>query len=815
MSMRIGAAQELRSYNLKIKSKIAFQTMKYTLSQIAAVCGGKLSGHDSEVQSVVTDSRSLSCELGNTPLFVAMRGANHDSHAYINQMYGRGVRAFLVEREVEQLPACGYVLVENAIAALQSLAAYHRAQFHGTVVGITGSNGKTVIKEWIAEELPAGMKCYRSPKSYNSQLGVPLSVLMIEGDEELALFEAGISKPGEMERLERVIRPDVVIFTSIGDAHQENFLNLEQKCIEKMILARSARKIIYHSYYEPLGRMIASHYADRKPIDAATYPTVAETVIGNEASRRNAQLVEAFCAVMNYPAPSFSEAPEVAMRLEVKEGINDSILINDAYNLDLNSLALALDYLHTVALSRRKTLILSDIAQSGLSDDELYARVAGMVSRAGVDSLIGIGSKLKRYAALFGCEKEFYTSTDECIGRISRAAVVGRAVLLKGARDFRFEKLAHALSHKSHTTVLEVDLDAMIHNLNYFRAKLAPQTRLVAMVKAGSYGTGDFEVAQMLQHQGVDYLAVAFTDEGVLLRERGITMPIVVLNADADSFDQMIANRLEPEIYSFRSLDDFATAVQHAGEYRYPIHLKLDTGMHRLGFMEDELEQLCSDLSNYPQVKIASVFSHLNCSDMPEEDSYTREQIARYDRMSSRITASLSYSVIRHTAASAAIDRFPEAQFDMCRLGLGLYGFGWRHNEALCPVTTLKTRIVQLKHLRAGDAVGYGRAGKLLRDTTTATIPIGYADGLDRHLGCGRWSMRVKGQPAPIVGRICMDSCMIDITDIAGVEEGDEVIIFSPQTGNDLETMADLLGTISYEIMTSISSRVKRIYLKE
>ena len=789
--------------------------MKYLLSQIAAITGGVFSGCDREVQSVVTDSRSLTCELATGPMFVAMRGANHDSHDYIREMCGRGVRAFLVERPVEPAEGCGYVVVENAIDALQSLAAYHRACFRGTVVGITGSNGKTVIKEWLAEELPAGMKCYRSPKSYNSQLGVPLSVLMLEGDEQLAIFEAGISKPGEMERLERIIRPDVVVFTSIGDAHQENFLNLEQKCLEKMTLARSASKIVYHSYYEPLGRLIASHFAERKLYDAAAYPRIPESVIGNEASRRNAQIVEAFCAAMEFPAPSFASAPEVAMRLEVKEGINDSVLINDAYNLDLNSLALALDYLHNVALGRRCTLILSDIAQSGLSDEELYSRVAGMVARAGVDCLVGIGSRLRRHAALFDCAKEFYASTDECIARLSRQAVAGRAVLLKGARDFRFEKLAHALSRKSHTTVLEVDLDAMIHNLNYFRAKLRPGVKLVAMVKAASYGAGDFEVAQMLQHQGVDYLAVAFADEGVLLRERGITMPIVVLNADADSFDLMIANRLEPEIYSFRSLEDFAAAVAHAGESRFPIHVKLDTGMHRLGFVEEELPRLCERLRDCGQVRVASIFSHLNCADMPEEDAYTRAQIARYDRMSTRLVEALPYPVIRHTANSAAIERFPEAQYDMCRLGLGLYGFGWQHNPSLRPVSTLRTRIVAIKHLAAGETVGYGRAGRLTRPSVTATIPVGYADGLDRHLGCGRWSVLVAGSPAPIVGRVCMDSCMIDITEIAGVEEGDEVTIFSPEAGNDLETMARVLDTIPYEIMTSVSSRVKRIYLKE
>ena len=789
--------------------------MKYLLSQIAAIAGGRFTGTDRTVRSIVTDSRSLTCELGTEPLFVAMHGANHDSHDFIASMQARGVRAFLVERPVAEAAECGYVVVPNAVVALQRLAAHFRAQFRGTVVAITGSNGKTVVKEWIAEELPAGMKHFRSPKSYNSQLGVPLSVLMLDGDERLAIFEAGISEPGEMARLERILRPDVALFTSIGDAHQEHFRDLEQKCAEKMMLAEHAPTIIYHSAYAPLGRMIEQRFGDRRLVDAAAMPPVSAQVAGNEASHRNAQLVEAFCAAMGYPQPAFAAAPAVAMRLEVKDGINDSVLINDAYNLDLNSLALALDYLHGVALSRRRTLVLSDIVQSGLREEELYGRVAEMVARAGIDTLVGIGPAIRRHAALFACDKEFYATTGECIDRIDRRAVAGRAVLLKGAREYRFERLAHALARQSHTTVLEIDLDAMTHNLNRFRSKLRPGTKLVAMVKAGSYGAGDFEVAQLLQHQGVDYLAVAFADEGVLLRERGITMPIVVLNADAGSFDLMIANRLEPEIYSFHSLERFAAAAAHAGESRYPIHVKLDTGMHRLGFEEERIEELAARLPTLPQVKVATIFSHLNCADMPEEDAYTRVQIARFDRMSSALAAALPYPVIRHTANSAAIERFPEAQFDMCRLGLGLYGFGWRHDEGLQPVSTLRTRIVQLKRLPAGDAVGYGRAGKLTRDTVTATIPVGYADGLDRHLGCGRWSVLVGGRPAPIVGRICMDSCMIDVTEIPGVQEGDEATIFSPTPGNDPEAMAEALGTIPYEILTSVAARVKRIYLKE
>ena len=421
-----------------------------------------------------------------------------------------------------------------------------------------------------------------------------------------------------------------------------------------------------------------------------------------------------------------------------------------------------------------------------MTDDELYARVAAMVAAAGVGKVIGIGPHLSAQADRFTGDKAFHLSTDDYLRRIDRADIAGRAVLLKGNRDSRFERLEHALSRRSHTTVLEVDLDAMISNLNYFRARMRPGVRLVAMVKASSYGAGDFEVAQMLQHQGVDYLAVAFADEGVLLRERGISMPIVVLNADADSFGVMVANRLEPEIYNLHSLAEFADAVDRYGERNYPIHIKLDTGMHRLGFMEEELPALLEALGRRRRsLRTATVFAHLCTSDDPSQDDFTRLQIARFDRMSSRLKEALPY------------------------------GFGFEHNEALHPVSTLRTRIVQIKRLAPPETVGYGRAGVLTRPTVTATVPIGYADGLDRHLGCGAWSMLVKGRPAPIVGRICMDSCMLDITDIEGVAEGDEALVFSPAAGNTPEAMAAVLGTIPYEIMTSVSGRVKRIYLKE
>lgn len=531
--------------------------MKYMLSEIARICGGELIGEDLPVARVLTDSRN--CSFGEEPLFVAMKGTNHDSHAFIGEMVRRDVKAFLAERKT-QLPAgCGYVVVPSAIAALQQLAAHHRARFKGRVVGITGSNGKTVVKEWIAQQIPAGVKYFRSPKSYNSQLGVALSLLMIEGDEELALIEAGISCPGEMVRLERMIRPDTVIL--LRSARRTRKISpRSRRRVPKVGVGEGSANHYYHGGSSLLERMIRTLYGGRQLQDAAEYPLPEQLpagVLESGAGRVDAQLVGAFCRVMGFPDPDFGRIRPVAMRLELKEGINGSLLIDDAYNSDINSLSIALDYLHNMAAGRPMTLILSDIEQSGVEDGVLYGEVARLVAAAGVSRLIGVGDRIRNAGANFACDSAFYRTTDELLRNLRRDDVAGRVVLIKGSRDSRFERVSHALERKSHTTVLEVDLDAMIHNLNYFRARLRPGVRLVAMVKAASYGAGDFEVAQMLQHQGVNYLAVAFADEGVLLRERGIRMPIVVLNADEGSFDLMVAHRLEPEIYNFRSLAFF------------------------------------------------------------------------------------------------------------------------------------------------------------------------------------------------------------------------------------------------------------------
>ncbi len=785
--------------------------MRYKLSEIAAICAGRLVGEDSIVTGVLTDSRRSSG--GEFELFVAMEGVNHDSHLYIEQMIRRGVRSFLVENERYICDGASFVVVENSLDALQCLAKYHRQQFKGCVVGITGSNGKTVVKEWIAQVMSPSVKLFRSPKSYNSQLGVALSLLMIEGDESVALIEAGISRVGEMEKLESMIRPNVVIITSIGEAHQEGFTSLNEKIEEKLILAREAATIIYNSCYTPLSERLSSCGVCAGVIDASCYNGAIGVISKDLAVRSNTQIIEAFMCVMGYGAPDFSCLQSVAMRLEVKEGLNDSIVINDSYNSDINSLSIALDFLNSVAADRKKVLIISPSLQSGIPQSELYQRVAKIVNRAGIDKLIGVGYEVEQFASLFTPQTEFYPTTEALLRQLNSSDYANRAILIKGNRESRFERISHAIERKSHTTRLEVDLDAMRANLNYFRSKLKHGVRLTAMVKASSYGAGEADVAQMLQYEGVDYLAVAFADEGVALRERGITMPIIVLNADDGSFEQMIQMRLEPEIYSLHSLRSFVDVLERHGETNYSIHIKLDTGMHRLGFTNDQIGELINELAKIEKrVRIASIFSHLSCADVESERDFTRGQIALFDSMSGQIMEVLSNKPLRHISASAAIDTLSDAQFDMCRLGIGLYGFGM--GEALQPVSTLKSRIVQIKSLKAGESVGYGRASKLERDSRIATIPIGYADGMDRHLGCGRWSLLVGEQPAPILGRICMDSLMVDITDIDNVAEGDDVVIFSSKPGNTAQDMAEILDTISYEVLTSVSKRVKRVYLK-
>ena len=783
--------------------------MNYLLSDIARIVGGELRGDDLRIREIATDSRSVT--QSSDTLFAAINGKHHDGHNFVERMALRGVRSFIVEREMELSKECSMIIVENTIVALQRLAEYHRSLFRGTIVGITGSNGKTIVKEWAARSMPSTVRSFASPKSYNSQLGVALSLLMLEGEEQVAFIEAGISEPGEMERLERMIRPDIVVITSIGDAHSANFASEEQKIEEKLKLCLNAKTIIYSKEYRSLERHIIARYSDRELIDSSS-ESVDEILELSDALSVDAAHVAALMHKLGYGVDGAVFSAKVAMRLELKEGIDNSMIIDDTYNSDINSVIVALDALHRQSMGRRKIAVISDILQSGMAEEELYRRVAEAVKNAHIDHLIGVGAKIAKHSKLFDLNSSFYYSTDELLENFSRERWADSVILVKGSRDSRFERIIRLLERRTHTTTLEVDLAAMKKNLNYFRRHLPHQHPIVAMVKAWSYGTGDVDVARMLQHEGVAYLAVAFADEGVTLRLKGITMPIVVLNADHDSFDVMISHDLEPEIYSFQSLDEFRRAVHSAGRENYPIHVKLDTGMHRLGFVEDDIDLLGRAIHLDTTLRIASIFSHLSCADIPAEDDFTRKQLESFEYMSSQLIEWLDYTPLRHIANSAAIVRFKEAKYDMCRLGLGLYGYGFEHNEELIPVATLSTRIVQIKQLRKGESVGYGRTERLERDTTIATIPVGYADGLDRHLGNRRWSVSVKGKRAAILGRVCMDSAMIDISDIEGVAVGDKVTIFGGERGLTLEDMARVLDTISYEIMTSISARVKRIY---
>ena len=787
--------------------------MNYLLSEIAHIVGGEHRGADIRVRSIATDSRSVVST--EQVAFAAIDGKNHDGHQFIERMVTRGVEAFIVEREVE-LPnkRCGVVVVDSTLGALQRLATYHREQFKGRVVAITGSNGKTIVKEWASRSMPDSVHSFASPKSYNSQLGVALSLLMLDGSEEVAFIEAGISHPGEMERLERMIQPEIVVVTSIGDAHSANFESEGHKIDEKLLLAKRAKTILYSSEYPTLTKRIKELYSDRELIDSSAESEDYELEL-SDALSVDALHVSALMRKLGYGVDEAIFSAKVSMRLELKEGIDNSMIIDDSYNSDINSVVVALDALHLQSMGRRRVAIVSDIRQSGMTNEVLYSRIADAVRRAGVDYFIGVGENISSCASLFPRNSAFYHSTDELIENFARERWADSVILLKGSRDSRFERVTRLLERRTHTTTLEVDLSAMKKNLNYFRSHLPQHHPIVAMVKAGSYGTGDVEVARMLQHEGVKYLAVAFADEGVLLRSKGITMPIVVLNADQDSFDVMIAHDLEPEIYSFHSLDAFRRAAHHVQRENYPIHIKLDTGMHRLGFVEDDIDILGRALHHDHTLRIATIFSHLSSADMPEEDKFTEGQIERFDYMSAQLIEWLDYTPLRHIANSAAIIRFPYAAFEMCRLGLGLYGYGFEHNDSLIPVATLSTRIVQIKSLSKGESVGYGRSAKLDSERIIATIPVGYADGLDRHLGNGRWSVKVAGKSAPIIGRVCMDSAMIDITGIEGVEVGDKVTIFSAEKGNTLEDMAKVLDTITYEIMTSISSRVKRIYTEK
>lgn len=798
-----------------------------------------------EVSELIFDSRKI-----NNPgksIFFAFVTARNDGHRFIEALIKQGVVNFIIQHKIEEslLNQANFIQVENTQRALQDIAAKHRNQFEFPVIAITGSNGKTIVKEWINETLHDQLHIVRSPKSFNSQIGVPLSVWQMQKEHQLALFEAGISAPGEMHALAEIIQPDIGIFTNMLNAHAENFKNKEEHIIEKLRLFENCKALICCSDHSEIVQA-AQHLSIPCILwgknKHAQLQIISEQIKGNEtrvtlkwegnnfdlsipfvdaASFENALHVTMLLLYLGYSIQFIREKIKqlhpIEMRLEFRNGIQGCTIINDAWSADIESLRIALDAMQQIQQHANRTLILSDILESGKPIEILYGEVAELIKRKGVNRFIGVGEQLLQVANLFDIEKQFYPTTESLIQQIPTLAFKNECILLKGARIFGFERIAASLQKKTHETVLEIQLSSMVHNLNFYRSKLKPRVKTMAMVKAFSYGSGSFEVANMLQFHGVDYLAVAYADEGIELRQAGISLPILVLSPEVDSFSAMIEHRLEPEIYSFRMLDLFTqAAISRNGFDGQPIriHIEFDTGMHRLGFEENDIPKLIAQLQTSPQLETFGVFSHLAASGESEHEAFTQEQISRFERCSHNLENGLKKTLIKHLLNSSGITHYPNSQYDMVRLGIGLYGIGDAiDQDCLLPVSTLLTTISQIRELPSGDTVGYSRKGKLNRPTRIATLPIGYADGFHRKLGNGNGKIRLHGMEAPTIGNICMDMCMIDVTNIQNVKEGDQVVVFS--TAQDIRKMAQLLGTIPYEILTGISERVKRVYFQE
>lgn len=794
------------------------------------------------ISVLITDSRQvLNAAEG---LFFALKG-RRDGHDFIKEAYNAGVRSFVVEHEPDtRMSGANFLKVDDVLGALHTLAAYHRNRFDLQVIGITGSNGKTIIKEWLYQLMAQDRNIVRNPKSYNSQVGVPLSIWQITKENDLGIFEAGISTSGEMDALEAMIKPQIGIFTHLGSAHDEGFENRRQKVLEKLKLFKHAELLIYNydqliDYQKDI--LTPAKFTWSQNFREADLYVFSETVIAkkyylrgryqgkeieclipflDDASVENAIICWATMLCMGYSPAVADQRLEhlttVSMRLELKTGINDCTIIDDSYNSDINSLEIALNFLNQQNQHQTKTLILSDIYQSGLQQDVLYRQVADMVKDKKIDKFIGVGEAITAHEEYFDVlKKHFYLDTKSLLKDLSNLEFNSETILIKGARTFEFERISKALSQKAHETLMEINLTSMVNNLNFYRSKLYPGVKVMVMVKAFSYGSGTFEIANILQYAKVDYLAVAYIDEGVALRESGIKLPIMVLNPEPSAFDKMVEHQLEPEIYSFNMLDEFVKFAYQQNVSDYPVHLKIDTGMHRLGFEGYEIETLCDFLEDIKYIRVKSVFSHLVASDAPEHDAFTLKQMKRYEKAYLQIENALGYKFIRHISNTSAIIRWPMAQYDMVRLGIGLYGIDAavpEHMNGLQPIATLKTNISQIKKVPAGETIGYMRLGKLNKDGKIATVRIGYADGYLRAFGNGVGTMLVKGVTVPTVGNIAMDMCMIDVSDV-DCKEGDEVIVFNNKQG--IEVLAKQIGTIPYEILTNVSQRVKRVYFYE
>ena len=826
--------------------------MNYTIEKITTLIGARRIGTaDAKIGWLLTDSRSL-CFPEET-LFFALKSARNDGHRYIEDLYRRGVRNFVVESNSKfsvlnsQFEDANFLIVPSPLEALQRLAERHRDEFDCPIVGITGSNGKTMVKEWLYQLLSPQMTVTRSPKSYNSQIGVPLSIWLLNDQTQVGLFEAGISEPGEMDALHDIIQPTIGVLTSLGAAHQENFRSLEEKCMEKLQLFKGAKVIAYNSDDDIVSRCIRrSGYQGEKigwSRENISAPLYIEQVTSETSSTRVSYIYKGSRG--EYQLPFYDEAslqcsfacaaialylgvaPDqlaermmtlepVAMRLEVKEGQRGCTLINDSYNSDINSLGIALDFMsRRVNDPCRFTLVLSDIFQSGMPPVELYREVSSLCQKRNISKLIGIGPNITSQRAVFSVGEEyFFATTDEFLHSDVFRHLHDEVVLIKGARPFGFDRITERLEQKVHETILEVNLNALVDNLNYYRSFMKPETKLVCMVKADAYGAGAVEVAKTLQDHRVDYLAVAVADEGVTLRRHGITQNIMIMNPEMTAFKTMFDYDLEPEVYSFRLMDALIQAAEKQGITGWPVHIKLDTGMHRLGFdPEKDMDALIHRLKHQNAIIPRSVFSHFVGSDSVDFDRFSAEQFRKFDTASAKLQAAFSHKILRHICNSAGIVHFPERHLDMCRLGLGLYGYDPMGADApLRPVSTLKTTILQLRRVPKEETVGYSRKGILKRDSLIAAIPIGYADGLSRHLGRGAGYCLVNGQKAPYVGNICMDVAMIDVTDIP-CQEGDSVEIFGDHLPVDV--LSNVLDTIPYEVLTAVSGRVKKVYFQD
>ena len=799
------------------------------------------------IQHLLIDSRRL--DVAGKTLFFALLSHRNDGHKYIEDLYQNGVRAFVVGRMPEMVhPDACYIVVPDVLKALQQLASYHRSQFDIPVIGITGSNGKTIVKEWLAQLLSPDYNLVRSPKSYNSQVGVPLSVWQMNGTHQMGIFEAGISKPDEMMALQKIIKPTIGIFTNIGQAHEENFISFMQKAGEKLNLFTQAETLVYcMDYYDiqqvilraDLGKKVRLIPWSRKFKEAEAYVEAVEkqerdTLLklqvkgesyqfsipfNDDASIENAIHCIVMCLFLKMPATVIAERLQgltsIAMRLEIKSGINNCTIVNDYYNSDVNSLSIALDVMNQQRQHQDKVLILSDILQSGKDEHELYSYIAQLLENKGVGLLIGIGEAISRQERYFKMKSHFFKDVNDFLQRFPLSQFRNQTILLKGARAFEFEQISMELQEKAHETVLEINFNHLINNFNHFRSLIKPETKLMVMVKAFGYGSGNYEVSNILQFHRADYLTVAFADEGVELRRAGINLPIMVMSPEINSYDNIIKYHLEPEVFSFRNLELIERTLAITGvTIPLNVHVKLDTGMHRLGFSLKELPELIRRIQANPLIHVRSVFSHLATADNPEEDEFTMSQIRVFEEGSQMIVDAFPYKVLRHILNTAGITRFTKYQFDMVRLGIGLYGVPTCKADegVLETVVSLKTTINQIKEVPAGDSIGYNRHGRAVHDMRIGIVPIGYADGLSRLLGNGNGKFYINNQPVSIVGDICMDMCMLDLTDVEA-QEGDTVVIFDAD--HSINDIAKACQTIPYEVMTRISQRVKRVYYQE